>query len=204
MTSGLFATVVKEKKRDPDDPPAKGLAGLWERMREHPLAVAAAGYTVSTAFHAGSTWKAYREAKRTGDQLRLRSVPGRALFVSMAFLSEFLLAISSKGHGEGVQSDASVRDSALSLAADMVASQPRDTQAALVDSLADFMSRPDVLAMKNERARALLHEQVEAMRRNPWMEAFRCDKALPEDTQAQSMQWREAVKAAPPPSLARS
>jgi len=166
--SGLLATLVKEKIPDPDDPPAKGFAWIWEKIREHPLAISGGGYMVATMCHAGSTWKAYREAKRVGDVERLSSVPGRAVFVAMAFLSEFLLAISSKGHGQGVVSDTSVDDSAVAIAAELILKQPKNVQDNLIQYMGKFLGQPDVLAAGDEDTTQKLRRQVEAMRNNPW------------------------------------
>lgn len=166
--SGTLATLVKEKKPDPDDPPVHGLKWVWQQIQAHPLAIAGGGYTIATMCHAASTYKAYKEAKRVNDLKRLESVPRRALFVGMALLSEFLLAISSKGHGQGVVSDNSVNNSAIALTADMIAMQPREKQEHLIDSLAAYLSSPEVLAMKNQDVRKQLQDQVEVLRKNPW------------------------------------
>ena len=170
--SGIFGTAVKEKKHDPDDPPAKGLKGIWEKIREHPLAVTGVGYTISTLFHARSTFLDWRQAKSINDNTGLKIVHRRALFVVMAFVSEFLLAISSKGHGQGVQSDNSVNQSVIALGADMIAVQPEAVQEKLIDTLGAFLSGPDMLAMKDSEVKALLRKEVEAMRTNPWVQSM--------------------------------
>jgi hypothetical protein len=167
--SGIFATLVKEKNPDPDEPPKKGLSWLWQKIQQHPLAIAGGGYSIATLCHAGSTWKAYKEAKRVNDLERLSSVPGRALFVAMALTSEGLLAISSKGHGEGVVSDNSVDHTALAIAADFIARQPAHAQQDLIKATTQFLGEAKHLAMKNEEVARILTQQVQAMRNNPWM-----------------------------------
>ena len=169
--SGTFATVVKEKKHDPDSPPAKGFAWLWEKMREHPLAVAGVGYTIATLCHAGSTWKAWREAKRINDHERLKSVPMRGLFVGAALVSEFLLAISSKGHGEGVVNDASVDHSVIAIAAEVIARQPAEAREPLLQIIGKFLGEQKSLAMKDEEVIDALRKQVESSCNNPWVKA---------------------------------
>ncbi|MDE3060801.1 MAG: hypothetical protein KGJ06_07310 [Pseudomonadota bacterium] len=162
--SGLFAMSVPEKARDPDDPPQHGLAAAWEWIRERPLAIAGAGYMVSTLCHAVSTTLAWKYASND----RRKSVPFRALFVAANLVAEVLLAISSKGHGEGVVSDKSVDSSTIAIAADLIVRQPKAMQNALIDYMGNFLGRQDVLAMGNEEAANLLRTQVEAMRSNPW------------------------------------
>lgn len=166
--AGLLATLVKEKKHDPDDPPLKGLKWVKQKLQEHPLAIAGGGYLVATLCHAASTCKAYIEAKRVKDAVRLASVPDRAFFVAMAFVSEVLLGISSKGHGEGVVSDSSVDNSAIAIAAELIAHQPVEQQDKLIAQMAQFLGEQKVLALKDQELRRTLQQQVEGMRTNLW------------------------------------
>lgn len=169
--SGTFAMLVKEKAHDPDEPYKKGLEGVWQKIREKPLAIAGVGYMVSTMCHAVSTLKAWETATNE----RRGTVNYRAVFVVANLIAEVLLMISSKGHGEGVVSDKSVDKTITALAAEMIAKQPAAMQEQLIDYVAGFIGRPDVLAMKNEDARELLQREVEHMRGNPWMKAEKMD-----------------------------
>lgn len=162
--SGLFAMSVKEKAHDPDAPPKEGLAKLWEKIQEKPLTIAGIGYMISTACHAVSTKIAWKYA----DDHKRKSVKYRASFIFFNVIAELLLAISSKGHGDGVKSDKSVDDTVISLAADLVVKQPRAMQAALVDYIAGFLGKPEVLGLKNDEAKEKLAAAVELMRGNPW------------------------------------
>jgi hypothetical protein len=212
--SGAFATVVKEKKPDPDEPPKKGLEWLWQKIQSHPLAISGVGYSIATGCHALSTWKAYKEAKRVGDKERLASVPGRALFVGMALTSEFLLAISSKGHGEGVVSDTSVDKTALAIASDFIARQPEHQQKQLIEATTEFLGEGKHLALKNEEVAATLSTSVAALRSNPWM-VTREKTPIPVDNHAQespvpdagkekaapTVSWQAKMAAEMPPSL---
>ena len=164
MASGLFGTLVKEKVRDVDDKPKTGLSGLWEKMRERPLTVAGAGFMVSTLLHAGATWVAVKGQ----DPKHKKAVPYRVAFVISALLAELMVAVSSKGHGEGVVSDSSVDESAIALAADLIVKQPKGMQNALIEEMGKFLGRPEVLAMKDEEATRRLRHYVEHGRGNPW------------------------------------
>jgi hypothetical protein len=166
--SGTFATLVKEKKPDPDSPPKGMLDSVWQKIQAHPLAIAGGGYSIATMCHAASTWKAYKEAKRVNDVARLESVPNRAIFVGAALLSEALLAISSKGHGEGVVSDHSVDNSTIAIVSDMIVKQPLAKQEQLIQAMGDFLGESKQLAMKNDEVVAQVRTQVEKMRKNPW------------------------------------
>lgn len=171
--SGLFAMLVKEKKPDPDAPKKHGLEAVWQNIRQKPLAIAGVGYMVSTMCHAVSTAIAWNYA----DDHRRASVPWRAIFVGSNIVAELLLAISSKGHGEGVKSDKSVDHTVTALAAELIARQPVKMQEALIDHVANFLGQPDVLAIKNEEIKKQLHEQVAIMRNNPWALALPKRKA---------------------------
>jgi hypothetical protein len=165
--SGLFAASVKEKKRDPDAPPKEGAAGIWEKIQEKPLMIAGVGYMVSTMCHAVSTTLTWDVASNS----RRQSVPFRAVFVGANLIAELLLAISSKGHGEGVTSDQSVDNSIISLAADLIVQQPAKLQSTLIDQVSGFLGQPNVLAEKDLDVRAALTQQVQQMRENPWAKA---------------------------------
>jgi len=169
--SGTLATLVKEKKPDPDDPPAKGTDWVWQKVQEHPLAISGAGYMAATMCHAGSTVKAYREAKRVGDAHRLASVPRRALFVGMALISELLLMVSSKGHGDGVTSDDSVDKSVYAMAAELITKQPPEHREWHIQHIAGFLQQPTVMAEAYTTVEKTLREQVHKMEKNPWAAA---------------------------------
>jgi len=162
--SGLFAMMVKEKKHDPDAPEKHGLEALWQKIQERPLAVAGIGYMVSTMCHALSTLI----ARSYADDKRRSSVFYRGVFVVANIIAELLLAISSKGHGEGVKSDKTVDNTVIALAADLIVKQPVRMQEGLINHVATFLGKPEVLAIKDQEVKTLLHSQVEAMRKNPW------------------------------------
>jgi hypothetical protein len=190
--SGLFAMAVKEKSPDPDDEPKQGLDAAWEKIRERPLAIAGYGYMASTMCHAVSTGLAHKYA----DDGRRKSVPLRAGFVGFNLIAEFLLAISSKGHGEGVVSDHSVDDSLLSLASDLIVKQPKGMQNMLIEHMGGFLGQPHILAIKDKNATELLRKQVELMRKNPWACADEACQQKDTKTQApESGHWQTKVAA---------
>jgi len=66
------------------------------------------------------------------------------------------------------------------VAADAIVNQPARMQPILIDHVAKFLGRKDVLAIKDEEAKALLMQQVEVMRKNPWAIAPHPVKAVEE------------------------
>jgi len=167
ISSGLFAAMVNEKKHDPDAPKKHGLAAVWEWAQEKPLAVAGIGYIVSTFLHAASA----KVGMRSKDPAHREAVKMRWVFVGASLIAELLVAISSKGHGQGVVSDNSVDNSVIALSADLISKQPPAMQESLIEHVATFLGRPDVMAVKDANIREKLHTQVEAMRNNPWAHA---------------------------------
>lgn len=168
MVGGLSSIMITEKAHDPDAPKKHGLESLWEKIQEKPLAVAGISYIVSTIFHAGSNYKDYIVAKQTGDKQMLAAVPYRAAFIGACLVAEVLMAVSSKGHGSGVIVDNSVDESIVSLAADLIVQQPAKDREQLIDYLATFLWRDDVMAMKDEQVKALLQKEVALAENNPW------------------------------------
>lgn len=183
MLAGLIATFVKEKAPDPDKEKHKGVQGWVDWMKTHPLSMAGALYIGSTACHSWTTYFDLNKARETVSTVgkaarevelahfKLEAIPWRILFVGATLVGELLLAISSKGHGEGVVSDNSVDNSMIAMAADLIVKQPAHRQEALIDYMAGFLGRSDVLAMKDEEACKQLRLQVEALRNNPWAQA---------------------------------
>jgi len=168
--SGAVAALIKEKAPDPDAPKKHGLEAIWEKIQEKPLSVAGIGYIVSTCFHALSSYKEYGVAKANNDQVMLKSVPFRAAFVGCSLIAELLMAVSSKGHGDGVVIDKSVDESIISLAADLIVKQPENEREHLIEYLSLFLGRKDVLAMKDSVVKDMLQKQVELQQKNPWAE----------------------------------
>lgn len=166
MTSaaGLFTLAVKEKAPDPDAPPKHGMGALWEKIQQRPLTIAGGMLMASTLCHAVSTGLAWNWS----DSERRNTVGWRAAFVAANIIAELLLAISSKGHGSGVKADHSVDSTIISLASELIAKQPVNMHEPMIDHVARFLGRRDVLASKDEEVRRQLHEQVAFMRKNPW------------------------------------
>ncbi|MDX2073693.1 MAG: hypothetical protein SFX19_04925 [Alphaproteobacteria bacterium] len=198
FTSGNIGAWVKEKKHDPDAPPAEGLGKFWEWVQEKPLRVAGIGYMISTGFHTLSTWQEYHHARKINDRATLGALPGRMLFIGSTIVAEILLAISSKGHGDGVKSDPSTDESVLSLAAEMIVQQKPELQAELVDNIGGFLGRADVLGGKDTDIKERLAGHVEAMRRNPWLQAVETVKKQPLPSAEELPAWQAKVAAAAP------
>lgn len=168
FASGVFGAFVKEKKRDPDQPPAHGIEAAWQWAQERPLTITATGYLVSTLCHAVSTIKAHQY----GNDERRAQVIYRGAFVAMNIVAELFVSLSSKGHGDGVKSDKSVDQSIVALAADLIVHQPASQQEQLITCVAGFLGQKDVLGLRDRDIKSTLQQAVESMRLNPWAKAM--------------------------------
>jgi len=192
VASGLFGAAVKEKAHDPDSPRKDGLEGVWEWVRERPLAITGTGFMLSTLLHAAAT----AVAMRGKDNTHKESVLFRGIFVASALLAELMVAISSKGHGEGVVSDTSVDDSVVAVASDLIVKQPKAMQNTLIDYMGKFLGRPDMLAIGDRQATERLRRQVEITRENPWALAERDgvkEAVLPNAPASAKPKWQAKV-----------
>jgi len=197
IASGMIGSLIKEKKHDPDQPRAEGLAGLWEWVQERPLSIAAFGYMCSTACHTVSTVIEYNKAKKVGDIKTRDAVKWRAGFIGCTIIGEILLMLSSKGHGEGVKSDASTEDSIISIAAEIIAHQKPALQAHLIDDIGTFLGRPDVLGGQDADLKKRLAAMVESFKNNPWIQAVEEAQAKERPAVEPAGAWQAKMAAQP-------
>lgn len=203
FTSGAISALVEEKAHDPNEPKSHGLMAVWDWVREKPLRVAGWGYIASTLCHAGSTVHKYRSLKSkphmSAEDLtelkELRTTVGfRALFVAANLIAEFLMTLSSKGHGDGVKTDSSLEKSTYAMAAELISKQNPAIQPMLVEHISGFMAHPDVLGGNAKKIAEGISAQLQSMRSNPWA-------AIKPQAQDASWQSKVMVPAAPTPSL---
>jgi len=183
--AGLVSVLIKEEKPDPNDPPKTGFGRLWSNVKERPLSIAGSALAISTLCHAGSTIKDYRNAgmhlqkhERTKSWLKIKeieeakelrgSLVNRGIFVATNLLAEFLMAISSKGHGSGVKTDSSLDTSVHAVMADLVLRTPEPKREALIAEISRFLSSKDHLACKPEEVEAGIRAQLEGNKNNAW------------------------------------
>ena len=105
MASTAIGGLVQEKAHDPDQPRATGWKGVVEWFLRASAYGCRHGLMESTGMHAASSALEYQQCKRLGYTERLSAIKNRAWFVGSNLLAEALVAISSKGHGEGVVTD---------------------------------------------------------------------------------------------------
>lgn len=185
-SSALTGLMVEEKKPDPDEPrPTTMFGKAWEWVQEKPLRITGYGLLGSTMFHAGSTAIEYLRARRMLDPVHdvktMAAIPGRAIFIATNIAGELLIAISSKGHGEGVTSDASVDQSTYAIAAELIARQPKEQRERYIRHIAAFLQQPNEMAETYDTVDAELRKQVALLEKNPWVGA---EAQLPAPKQA--------------------
>ena len=173
--SAITGLLVKEQKRLDGDPKRHGIGGIIDWVREKPLRVTGYGYMLATGFHAKATYdkwvatSALELAEKTIERSKLKK---RAVFIAANVVSEILLAISSKGHGVGVKPDASINDSVISTAAELVLRQPQDKREAVISQLSGYIASPEVLAIKAEDVEKSIRQHIAALDKNPWTKHY--------------------------------
>lgn len=172
--SALAGIMIKEKKPiEGEKKPDGFFARAWRWIEEKPLRATGFGFMAATGIHAKVTYDKWQpKPDDTPDSLarRRKILSGRGVFIGLNILAEGLMAISSKGHGQGVSTDKSTTDSVLSATAQFVARQDADTQPVLIERLAGYIASPEVLGGKSHDIARQLHEEVAKLKGNPWLE----------------------------------
>jgi hypothetical protein len=193
--SALAGLLITERKPvEGEKEPKSFLGRVWRKIQSQPLIATGYGFMVATGFHAIATvhkWypneqqqHALDELKTTGNKIQnikpasqghikdlrwnQKVVIGRAIFVALNVVAEFLMAFSSKGHGIGVNQDRSTHDSVITATAEFIASQPKAQQELLIQRLSGYMSAPDILDEKTDAIASKLREQIANYPYNPW------------------------------------
>lgn len=178
LTSSLAGLLIKEKKDYSGKPKRDGLFGLvdwvrqdgasgvWHWVQEKPLRATGYGFMIATGFHAHASYGKYRDGT---DEFLRKNVMFRAVFVAANVVAELLMAISSKGHGQGVKADDSIENSVIAATAEIIARQPEQERDGLVHRLAGFLATQDLVGSKTPaEVAAALQQQVRASHTNPW------------------------------------
>ncbi len=183
VLAGLISVFVEEEKPKPGEPKKTGLAGLWQKVKERPLAAASAALMASTIAHATSTADDLRGARKAlrpenignfnTEQIwekrnLVKSLPYRGIFVGSNIAAEVLMAVSSKGHGAGVISDKSLDTSAYAIAADLVYHSQPEKREVVLKSVSEFLAGKKHLAQDQKVVLSGIQKQLEAMENNPW------------------------------------
>ncbi len=176
FAAGLTAAYIKERAPLPGEKPPTSIPGkIWRWIEKGPNKIAGYGYMYSSIVHGAETIRKLLSAK-TDYQETPDKIPKaylaytlRGFFVVMNLVAEIVLALSSKGHGEGVKSDISVEDTAYSIVADTIGHQPASMRERLISDLSrDFLARPDVLGGKPDGIESKLRERVKLLNGNLW------------------------------------
>lgn len=193
LTSGVLSSVVKEKPKTADEPEPKGIfAKAWRWLEEKPLRIAGGGYLISTLIHIHSTTADYKriakdresadsfarssnvEVKQlAAEKLALAKkevgiTHGRMIFCVTNVIAEILMMLSSKGHGEGVKSDATVETSATAIAAENIALQAPEKREELVEKFAEHLASPKVMGGSSVMIARGIRANLKSLDSNPW------------------------------------
>ncbi len=179
FASALTGLAVKERKIEPEER-RHGLGRVLDWIEEKPLRATGLGYAISTAFHGASTMKKYK----SGDAVARNTIVGRGIFVGANVLSESLLFVSSKGHGEGVKPDKSVDQTVIAATAELIHKQPEAERASLTQRLAGYMASNEVLDGKAEDIAKQLNAHVKSYQNNPWVSKQQASQPIEPESMA--------------------
>lgn len=190
MASTSIGMFVTEKHPDPDAPPPKNeLEKLLLWVQERPLRIMGYGLMMSTICHLFSTAIDYKLAKSGLERDKIiKGIPYRAAFVALSLTAEFLMSISSKGHGEGVETDKSVENSMISIAAEMISRESPELHEYLIQHMTKFLGDPSALGSKNINVERELREAVHHINKNPWANRHDQPEYVPEPSQSATRQ----------------
>lgn len=187
-TSAILGLAVKEQKKLDGDPKRHGLGGAIDWIKEKPLRATGIGYMIATGFHAVATVGKWKHR----DPADSKYFIGRVIFIMANIFSEAMLTLSSKGHGVGVKPDASVDESVMAAAAELVLRQPPEKRETIISQLSGYIASPDVLATKADIVEKTIRQHLELMDANPWTKYY--DKKSMDNSVAPSSEAKASEK----------
>lgn len=184
-SSAIAGLTIKEKKPVAGKESHTLLGKAWDWIQEKPLRATGYGFMLATAAHAWASVDKYKNAmdviKRAAEKGGVsaetlsdahndrKTILFRGAFVALNVVAELLMAVSSKGHGEGVKTDESTETTILATAAELIAKQNPAVQNSLIDRLSGYLSTADLLGGSAEEIAAGLRTQLAVMHQNPWV-----------------------------------
>lgn len=180
MASGVISLVPEEPRKDGEQR-SSGIAGVWQFVKEKPLRIAGALLGLSTAGHSAGSILGHKEATRVlndpnaTEEERKAAVQvkkgawGRGLFAGTNLAAEGLMMASSKGHGEGVESDKSLEPSTYAVMADLIERSPAADREKVLDLVSSYLSKEEALHLPKEQIQAGILKQMEGTQKNPWL-----------------------------------
>ncbi|HEU5046986.1 MAG TPA: hypothetical protein VFT64_04000 [Rickettsiales bacterium] len=174
------ASLIPEEVPKPGEPKKTGIAGAWEWVKEKPLRTAGLLLGLSTIGHTTSTLVEQRnsarqvangasESLKADAQKNIGALLGRWGFVVTNLLAEVLMSLSSKGHGEGVESDTSLHPSLYSAMGDLIQRSPPEKRASMLETIASYLSDKDNLNLDEDTIKEGIQRHMKDLTNNPWL-----------------------------------
>ncbi len=207
LMAGLISVFVKEEKIDPEEEkqhPKKGLARLWQKIKEKPLRIAGGALMISTLCHAGSTtWDLINTKKNLGSAFpavrkRAQELKDnlffRGVFVGSNLVAEGLMSTASKGHGSGVKTDTSLDRSAYAVMADLVLRSPEEQRESMLSMAAKILARKEHIGGDIPSIEEKIRAEMALMEKNPWNGAVEKPVIVTEAVhEEKDSNWRDRV-----------
>lgn len=156
----LAGLLIPEKKPDPDHPALGPLGKAWEWVQEKPLRLSGALYTINNVTLTAS---AMQEMRKNPNQ---KSYLFKFLTAASYVFANAMLSISSKSHGDsGEMREASkAMEKLADAAARVIAAQPPELQAALLENIAGHLSDQPGVGMNAQQISKLLQEKLASVK----------------------------------------
>jgi hypothetical protein len=155
MAGALAGLLVQEKKPDPDHPPTTTLGKVSAWFQEKPLRISSAFYWANNVgLLAGALQDKKTNPANKGYMLKY-------LTVASYVFGNLMLSMSSKGHGGEGGQDHTAMEKLAESAAHVIASQPKETQEALLQQVAGFLTTdPMAQGMSAAEISTMLSEKL--------------------------------------------
>jgi hypothetical protein len=156
----LAGILIKEKKSDPEHPPKNTVEKAWSFIQEKPLRLTGTLFNLNLLSLGASAF----EDKKNGNSnywLKLVAVAGFAF-------TNIMLSLSSSSQGNASQEkQQQLLNGITETAVRVIAAQPPEMQAALLEHIAGFLSTEQGVAVKADTISALLQQKLASLPRQP-------------------------------------
>lgn len=205
MLAGLVS-LIEEEPLQPGEPKKTGFAGAWQFVKEKPLRMVAILLGISTVGHGTSTISDYMKARnipqdatqeqREEIKRNAKGTTGRMVFTGTNLAAEVAMSFASKGHGEGVESDPSLKSTTYAVMADLIERSPPDTRNHVLELISDYLAKEENLNLPQDDVKASIIAQMQETQQNPWLGspyASAINKTLQENVPHSETGWQNLV-----------
>lgn len=178
ISGALAGILIPERKPDPDNPPKGAAQKTWSLIQEKPLRL------TSTLFNLNQVSLALSALDDRKRNPRQKSYIFKLMAVAGFVFGNTMLALSSKSEAGNNALNKKTISPLVETSARVIAAQPKEMQATLLDQVAGFLSSQPNVHMKANEMSAMLHNKLTEVVQNPslggnWQEHVTASKDTP-------------------------